>query len=120
MKRLIKLATVVVTAGALLNFAGCGAEDALLKVQIEELVQQHMKEQDEIMKLYDITSCHNFVIAADTNGVRKGTVDLGLKNKRTGGTQKVAYEFTYNAEKESALVGVSNPMDVIRLMNLGK
>ena len=110
---------MMVTVGALLNFAGCGAEDALLKVQIEELVQQHMKGQDELMKLYDITSCLNFVIAAETNGVREGTVDLALKNKKTGKTQTVAYEFTYNVEKETALTGVKDPMAVVRLMNLG-
>ena len=71
-----------------------------------------------MMKLYDIDKCQNFVIASETNGVRKGTVDLGLKNKRTGGKQTVAYEFSYNVEKEYASVGVRNPIDMVRLMNL--
>ena len=117
MKKLIRAAMLLSCIGVVFCFAGCGAEDAFLKVQIEDLVQQHMREQDEVMKLYDIDKCQNFVIASETNGVRKGTVELGLKNKRTGGRQTVAYEFSYNVKKEFASVGVRNPIDVVRMMN---
>ena len=114
----MKAAALTACVGVLLCFAGCGVEDAMLKVEIEKTVQQHMQEQEELMKLYDIDKCCNFTISAETNGVRKGTVDIGLKNKQTGDLKTLTYEFSYDVGKEFVSVGVKNPMDAVKLLNL--
>lgn len=102
--------------------AGCGddgffgMETRMIKTETAKLVVQHAQQQDELMKLYDVDKCTNFVIAAEKNGSRTGTIDLLLKVKKTGKIQKLTYEFTYKDDAISA--GVKDPTELLKLMGV--
>ena len=119
--RMIAFMSVIVV------FIGCGdggvgslwgLEDRMIKAEVEKLVKKHMREScDEVLKLYDIDTCTNFVIGASQGGARKGTVDVALRDKKSGGMQKVTYEFTY--ENDTVSAGVKDPSEVLQLLGMG-
>lgn len=93
------------------------AEDAELKIEVEKLVKQHFKQQEDLIGMYDIEECSDFTIGPKIKGTRKGSVNLCLKNKKTGEVKKLAYEFTY--ENDSISAGVKDPAQALELMGLG-
>lgn len=110
----------------MVTFIGCGdggvgslrgLEDRMIKAEVEKLVKKHMREScDELLKLYDIDKCTNFVIGASQNGARKGTVDVALREKKSGKMQKVTYEFKYKDDTVEA--GVKDPTEVLKLLGM--
>lgn len=91
--------------------------DRTIKTEVEKLVKQHMRESfDELLNVYDIDMCTNFVIGASQNGVRKGTVDVALRDKKSGKMQKVTYEFKYEGDTVSA--GVKDPSEILKLLGM--
>lgn len=84
MNKLVKMVLTVVGVGSMLGFAGCGLEDSLIQSEVNEMVREHVQEQEEIVKLYDVGQCVNFTLSPEANGIRQGTVDVELKNKKTG------------------------------------
>lgn len=92
-------------------------EDAELKIEVEKLVKQHFKQQDDMVKMFDIDKCSDYTIGPKVKGTRKGSVNLCLKNKKTGEQKKLAYEFTY--ENDTISTGVKDPSQALELMGLG-
>ncbi len=118
MNKLVKMVLTVVGVGSMLGFAGCGLEDSLIKSEVNGMVREHVQEQEELVKLYDIGECVNFTISPEANGIRQGTVDVELKNKKTGKVETLSYQFKYNTESDEIEAGVKDPKQVLRLMGL--
>jgi len=118
MNRIVKMATIVAGIGAVLGFAGCGLEDSLLQTEVEKMVREHVQGKEEIVKLYDVDKCVNFTISPEDKGIRRGTVDLGLKSKKTGKIETLGYQFKYNTESDEVEVGVKDPMQAVKLVGL--
>ncbi len=129
MKNLIN--RVIALGAIMLSIAitGCGdgilgdgsflskTEDAQLKIEVEKLVKQHFRQQDDLVKMYNIDKCSDYTIGPKVKGTRKGSVNLCLKNKKTGELKKLAYEFTY--ENDTISTGVKDPSQALELMGLG-
>ena len=124
MKKLINRMIALLTIMLSVTLAGCGegsllakAEDAELKTEVEKLIKQHFSQQDDLAKMYNIDKCSDYIIGPKIKGVRKGSVNLCLKNKKTGEVKTLAYEFTY--ENDSISAGVKDPAQELDLMGLG-
>lgn len=118
MNRLVKMVTIVAGVGVMLGFAGCGLEDSLLQAEIENMVREHVQGQEEIVALYDVDKCVNFTISPEAKGIRQGSVDLGLKSKKTGKLETLAYQFKYNTESDEVEVVIKDPMQAVKLIGL--
>lgn len=118
MNKLVKMVLTVVGVGSMLGFAGCGLEDSLIQSEVNEMVREHVQEQEEIVKLYDVGQCVNFTLSPEANGIRQGTVDVELKNKKTGKMETLAYQFKYNTKSEEIEAGVKDPRQVLKLIGL--
>ena len=90
-----KVKAAVIGVGMILGIAGCGLEDSLLKSEVEDLVKEHASKEELITKWYEVGECENFNITAKGEKT-VGTIDLKLKNRKTGKEEKLTYEFTYN------------------------
>lgn len=90
-----KLMAAVIGVGMMLGIAGCGLEDSLLKSEVEGLVKEHASKEELITKWYEVGECENFNVTAKGEKT-VGTIDLKLKNRKTGKEEKLTYEFTYN------------------------
>lgn len=129
MKKLVSQMIALGVIMILVTLTGCGdvilgegnllskAEDAELKTEVEKLIKQHFSQQDDLAKMYTIDKCSDYTIGPKAKGVRKGSVNLCLKNKKTGEVKKLAYEFTY--ENDAISAGVKDPSQVLELMGLG-
>ena len=126
MKKLIGRILTVIAVLVVLTFIGCGdggkgglfgLEDRLIKTEVEKLVTQHFTQQEDLIKMYTIEKCLDYVIGPEVKGARKGSINLCLKNKKTGELKKLAYEFTYENDVISA--GVKDPSQALELMGLG-
>ena len=118
--KLTKRILLTICACTTLFFTGCGALDELMIMpQVTEMVKEHMSGQEEILKLYDIKDCSDFKIEPEKEGVKKGFISLSLAHKKTGEIKKIDYEFKYDIKESSVEVGVKNPSEVIKLMNIG-
>lgn len=116
MKKLMRMVMVLVGVGMMLDFAGCGLEDAMLKGQLAKMAQDHFQGQDELVKLWTVEKSSNFTMSPEANGKRTGSFNLELKNKKTGTQQKLAYQFSYNTKTDEVEVSVKNPMDAVKLL----
>ena len=90
-----KLMAAVIGVGMMLGIAGCGLEDSLLKSEVEGLVKEHASKEELITKWYEVGECENFNVTAKGEKT-VGTIDLKLKNRKTGKEEKLTYDFTYN------------------------
>lgn len=116
--KMMKIIAVAASVVTMLCFAGCGLEDSLLEGEVSKMAEEHFKSQDEIGKLWTIEKSSNFVMEPEANGKRMGTLDLELKNMKTGARQKLAYQFSYDVERSEVEVGVKNPADAMKLLGI--
>ena len=117
--KLTKQILVTICACAALLFVGCGAiDETLVQTQVAEMVKEHMSEQEEILKLYEIKGCSDFKVESEKDGIKAGTISLELADKKNGEIKKIAYEFKHNTNESTVEVGVKNPLDVVKLLNI--
>lgn len=117
MSKLIKKMMAAVVAGVIIGVAGCGLDsDAYTKGEVEKLIKEHISEVDEVMAAYEIDKCENFNVASNTDEKKEGTIDIKLKNKKTGKIETLTYTFVYNKDSGELSVVPKDPEQIVKLV----